>query len=293
MKCNICGCKDIQITYSGKIRDGRVGVLTPMDVNIYKCNNCSTIWHDTGLDFERFYESEEYRISLEGTTDVQKFYEMHDFENMDKFTYTGTEIFRNRVVADIGCGGGAFLDCIRGMAKKTVAIEPSEKYRAELQKKGNIVYPYMQDAMQEFNGKIDTIVSFDVIEHVADPMEFVEQAYGLLADEGKCIIGTPTDAPVMRLLLGDDYNSFLFSTQHPWVLCEDSFRVIAEKCNIENYKIKYHQRYGLGNLMYWLLNKVPGKHKQYEFIKTSVDMAWKISLEEQGLADYIVFEFSK
>ena len=45
--------------------------------------------------------------------------------------------------------------------------------------------------------------------------------------------------------------------------------------------------------MYWLLNKEPGKHKQYEFIKTSVDMAWKMSLEEQGLADYIVFEFSK
>ena len=293
MKCKICGCENVEITYRGKIRDGKVGVVTPVDVEMYQCSNCSTIWHDTELDFEKYYESEQYRISLEGTTDIEKFYEMHDYESMDKFKCTGTEIFRDRIVADIGCGGGAFLDCVRGLAKKTIAIEPSEVYRKSLFERGNVVYPYMQDALKDFSQKIDTIVSFDVIEHVSNPIEFVEQANGLLASGGKCIIGTPTDAPVMRELLGNDYNSFLFSTQHPWVLSEGTFKVMAEKCNISNYQIKYYQRYGLGNLMHWLLNKTPGKHKEYEFIKKSVDMAWRASLEEQGKSDYILFEFTK
>ncbi len=118
MRCKICGCENIEITYQGKIRNGKVGVSTQKDVEMYRCKNCLTIWHDLSLDLNEFYESEEYRISLEGTSDIDTFYELHDCESMNKFECTGTEIFRNRTVADIGCGGGHSLILLADWQKK-------------------------------------------------------------------------------------------------------------------------------------------------------------------------------
>ncbi len=155
------------------------------------------------------------------------------------------------------------------------------------------VFSYSRDALKDYKGKIDVIVSFDVIEHIQDPKLFVWEIYELLKKGGKAIIGTPTDAPVMRELLGSDYESFLFSTQHPWVLGEGSFDVIAKFCGIDNYVCKYYQRYGLGNFVYWMKNKCPGRHKEYSFISKGLDELWKANLEEKGLSDYIVFEFVK
>lgn len=294
MKCKLCGAEEIGITYEGVIRDGRVGNYTKQNVAMYKCNKCKTIWHeDIEKDYETYYQSQEYRQSLEGTSDVEEFYRMHDAESMDKFLYTGTEIFRGKVVADIGCGGGAFLDYVHTVAKEVVAIEPSETYRNAMKEKGFKVFAYAKNALEEYREKVDVIVSFDCIEHVENPKSFIAEAFELLAPGGIAIIGTPTETPVMREMLGSDYESFLFSTQHPWVLGKGSFEVMAEHCGIMRYECQYYQRYGLGNCLFWLLNKKPGRHKKYDFITPGMDALWKAELERQELADYIVFRFEK
>ena len=94
----------------------------------------------------------EYRQSLEGTSDEQDFYRMHDEESMQKFQYTGTTIFRNKVVADVGCGCGAFLDYIKGVAKEVVAIEPSVAYRTVMDRKDFRTFPYSADAVKQIGG---------------------------------------------------------------------------------------------------------------------------------------------
>lgn len=294
MKCKLCGSEDIFVEYEGKIRDGRVGNSTSENVKMYRCSNCGTIWHNSyKSDLKHFYQSEEYRKSLEGTTDIKEFCHIHDAESLDKFKYTGTSCFRDKTVADIGCGGGAFLDYINTVAKKVIAIEPTDVYRNYMSEKGYLSYSYTQDALQDYKRKVDVVVSFDVIEHVEDPIVFIQEAYELLSDKGVAYIGTPTDAPVMRELLGEVYESFLFSTQHPWVLSKDSFQYIADCCHIADYSCKFYQRYGLGNFINWLINKKPGQHCSYNFITNSMDKLWKSELETQKLSDYIVFAFGR
>ena len=294
VKCRLCGCDEVSVVYQGPIRDGRVGNFYKSAVSMYQCGSCHTIWHeDLQEDCESFYESEAYRRSLEGTSSIEDFYRMHDAESLAKFQYTGTDIFREKVAADIGCGGGAFLDYVNTVARKVIAIEPSQTYRKAMAEKGMDAFPYVSEALKEYAGKVDIVVSFDVIEHVQDPLKFVEEAYLLLSGGGKAFIGTPTDAPVMRELLGVDYESFLFSTQHPWVLGKGSFQWIAERCGMKVYQCRFYQRYGMGNLLYWLLNKKPGQHKQYDFISKGLDAHWRANLEDRELSDYIVFEFVK
>lgn len=107
------------------------------------------------------------------------------------------------MVADIGCGCGAFLDLVSGVGQSIIAVEPTESYRQVLNRKGYSTYPYANEALKEWKGKVDIVVSFDVIEHVNAPEQFIREVYELLKNGGKCIIGTPTDAPVMRKLLGE------------------------------------------------------------------------------------------
>ena len=295
MKCKICGSENTDIIYNDLIRDGGLGQYTKKPIKIFQCKNCDVIWHDNEIaDVKEYYETEEYRNELEGSSEEEKFYELHDKETLDKLNYTGTTIFRNKVVADIGCGCGAFLDYISGVAREVVAVEPSLKYRNIMSRKGFSTYSYADEAKKLYANKIDVITSFDVIEHVQSPESFIKDVYDLLTAGGKAIIGTPTDAPVMRSLLGKDYEKkLLFSTQHLWILSEKNLRIISEKCGFKNIDIKYYQRYGIDNMLGWLKNKEPKSEIKQKFITETLNNVWKAQLVDNGLADYIVLYLEK
>ncbi len=180
MKCKVCNSGNIKIIYQGKIRNGALKRYTNQTVNMYQCQSCDVIWHEPILETKEYYESQEYRKSLEGSSEELDFYKLHDKESLDKFRYTGTTIFRNKIVSDIGCGCGAFLDYVSGVANQVIAVEPSETYRKVMDKKGFYTYPYASYAMQDWEGKVDVITSFDVIEHVDDPIVFVKDVFKLL-----------------------------------------------------------------------------------------------------------------
>ena len=295
MKCKICGSENTDIIYNDLIRDGGLGQYTKKPIKIFQCKDCDVIWHENKIDdVKKYYETEEYRKELEGSSEEEKFYELHDKETLDKLNYTGTTIFRNKVVADIGCGCGAFLDYVSGVAREVVAVEPSLKYRNIMSRKGFSTYSYADEAKKLYANKIDVITSFDVIEHVQSPESFIKDVYDLLTAGGKAIIGTPTDTPIMRSLLGKDYEKkLLFSTQHLWILSEKNLRIISEKCGFKNIDIKYYQRYGIDNMLGWLKDKEPKSEIKQKFITETLNNVWKAQLVDNGLADYIVLYLEK
>lgn len=295
MKCKICGSENTDIIYNDLIRDGGLGQYTKKPIKIFQCKDCDVIWHENKIDdVKKYYETEEYRKELEGSSEEEKFYELHDKETLDKLNYTGTTIFRNKVVADIGCGCGAFLDYVSGVAREVVAVEPSLKYRNIMSRKGFSTYSYADEAKKLYANKIDVITSFDVIEHVQSPESFIKDVYDLLTAGGKAIIGTPTDAPIMRSLLGKDYEKkLLFSTQHLWILSEKNLRITSEKCGFKNIDIKYYQRYGIDNMLGRLKDKEPKSEIKQKFITETLNNVWKAQLVDNGLADYIVLYLEK
>lgn len=294
MKCKLCGSNETFVEYNGLIRDGGLGKYTRDNVKMYRCKACGVIWHDPILDNESYYETAEYRESLEGTTEEQDFYRLHDAENFNKFSYTGTTIFRNRNVADIGCGCGAFLDFVSGAAKNIVAVEPSQVYRNIMNRKGFDTYAYAADAKSKWESALDVVTSFDVIEHVENPEAFLRDVYDLLADDGVGIVGTPTEAPVMRFFLKEIYDKdLLFSTQHLWVLGEESLRLIAKNAGFKKIEIKLFQRYGIDNFIGWIKDKRPKSDVSKEMITETLNSVWKSELEAKGLSDYIVIYLYK
>ncbi len=289
-RCKICDGDDLSVEYEGIIRDGGLGKYTQKPVKMYRCNKCKVIWHEPMVNLDEYYTSEEYRMSLEGTVNETDFYNLHDKESIDKLLYTGM-VYRDKVVADIGCGCGAFMDLVSGISRDVIAIEPTQAYRDILLRKGYKTYCYAKDALGEYKESVDVVVSFDVIEHVESPLVFMKEVYNLLRVGGHAFIGTPTETPVMRKLLGEIYDiKILFSTQHLWILGEDSLLRISESAgfNKANTHVKYFQRYGISNVLGWLKYQEAGKKIDDEMVSKAIDMAWRCGIEEQKLSDYIV-----
>lgn len=116
MKCNICGSTEISKIYRGKLKTGLLEGWTEKDYDVFQCEKCRTIWNYgyKDYDFKDFYESAEYRTRIETNTSIEAYCEKYDKDVLDKLSMTGTGIFRNKIVADIGCGGGSFLDFVGG-----------------------------------------------------------------------------------------------------------------------------------------------------------------------------------
>lgn len=296
MKCKLCGSEYVRVAYKGVIRDGNIGNYTVDEHTLFQCEDCGVIWHDPIYrGTKAYYESNEYRESMGENAVADDFYRLHDKETLAKLTYTGTDIFRHKCVADIGCGGGAFLDFVSGVANEVIAVEPTAAFWKTMKEKGYHVYAYMEDTLKEWANKVDVATSFDVIEHVENPVKFVQEIYNLLSEDGQAFIGTPTDAPLMRELLGKLYEKKqLFSTQHLWVFNAKSLCLVANMAGCpRGGDIYYHQRYGISNLLGWLRDKKPKSEFVSAIDTHSMNGMWHGLMADLGLADYIVMVLRK
>lgn len=299
MNCKICFGGSVKKIWDSPIRHGGLDCYTKEPVAEYQCQDCGVIWHENVIpDIADYYESAEYRSSVSpgfGEKDYSRMGDKDDKGNKDKLFYTGTEIFENRIVSDLGCLAGAFLDCVRGAAKETVAIEPSEMGRKAMKDKGyEHIYAYAGDALRDYKNRIEVLTSFDVIEHVEDPEAFLTDVYDLLAKNGQAVIGTPTEAPVLRRLLGEAYEKqVLFSVQHIWVFSKESLEILAKRIGFSKITIKIFQMYGLDNLFGWLRDKKPNSAIGAELLGENINSAWKSHCAETGIGDYMVMYLEK
>jgi 2-polyprenyl-3-methyl-5-hydroxy-6-metoxy-1,4-benzoquinol methylase len=296
MECLICGSKDVEVTYEGRIRNGAPGNETETAIKVYKCDNCKCIWHNP-ITEKDYYDSNEYRESMNEKVSLGAFNSRHDSEILDKLNYTGTAIFRDKVYMDVGCGGGGLADYINGVAKKTILVEPNELFAELLRAKEYEVYSCMKSFTKKDKlpgGGIDVLTSFDVIEHVEDPQGFVNDVVSLLSPGGKAFIGTPTEYPILRTLLGPEFDRFLFSVQHPWVFSGATLLYMAEKSGFDGTAhIEYRQLYGMGNLLSWLKSRGPKGDITFPFISQSLDAVYKSEMANEATADYIVMVLDK
>lgn len=120
--------------------------------------------------------------------------------------------FNGKMVLDVGCGPGCFLDeCrrrgayIKGVDLSTAAASLAKKYFNI-----DIINKPIDKAIRAGDirsGGFDMIFAFEVLEHVRRPEEFLRDLFGLLSPGGSIYISTPNfylfnmmgkSAPVMR-----------------------------------------------------------------------------------------------
>ena len=289
-ECLNCGSTEFNNIYSGPIRSGVFGKKTKESFDVVKCKRCGL----TKLkNFPKVdYDSSSYREDYNNTSEVEKYIQMHDSEQSPRINRIGIEKFRDKIVLDYGCGGGAFLDSIKGVAHQTIAIEPFIGYHESLQKRGHKVFKYAEDA-KDYNGKIDIITTFGVIEHVNNPLEMLIDIHSLLSDDGSAFIETDNLNDVLMHFDIPEFNQFYYRTAHFWYFDSNSLLNLCKKAGFDQIKVGFRHEFGLSNTFQWLKERKPLGDSHLKFIDSICNDIWRASLEKSGHAELLYFEVKK
>jgi 2-polyprenyl-3-methyl-5-hydroxy-6-metoxy-1,4-benzoquinol methylase len=268
---------------------GKFGNLSKKDFLIRKCNSCQAVFlKRSPLD----YRSKKYRLTVEGDNSVQNYYLLHNQEQRDNLRVLGMKNAKGKVIADIGCGAGSFLDLVKGSAKEVLAIEPNQEYQKELQKKKYRSFSYCVEALPRWKGKVDIVTSFCVLEHVEDPVRFFKEIRDLLKPDGFLLMSTPNRDDWLLDFLPEDYGRFFFRYVHPWYFNAQSLTHLAKRAGFRKVKIRHTQRYDISNALLWIRDRCPtgkGKIKMFQ----SLDSEYKKLLQKSGRSDLLFAKIYK
>ncbi len=95
-------------------------------------------------------------------------------------------------VLEIGCGQGDFLLAARAAGfSEVVGVEPNGPVAKFARARGFEVRSELFDPKAFGDRRFDVIATFQVLEHVVDPVEFVRSAATLLKPGGRLVLETP------------------------------------------------------------------------------------------------------
>jgi len=136
-----------------------------------------------------------------------KFKPLHQF-NPERISYIKEKItahFRinNRIekplknikILDVGCGGGLVCEPLAKLGSEITGIDASEK-NIEVAKihsrktKTNISYKKSLIEDLDKNNKFNVVLALEIIEHVLNPQEFIDNCCNLVDEDGILIIST-------------------------------------------------------------------------------------------------------
>jgi 2-polyprenyl-3-methyl-5-hydroxy-6-metoxy-1,4-benzoquinol methylase len=135
---------------------------------------------------------------FEGSSDVykelQKKFEWYYLEDKWEYKIAQNEIIDQKSIIEIGCGKGTFINKINKKSEATIiGLETSQEAVIEAQKKKLPVF--LKDIGAVFidqpNYEVDTIIAFQVLEHLAEPLLFLKHHISYLKKGGKLILCVP------------------------------------------------------------------------------------------------------
>jgi CMP-N,N'-diacetyllegionaminic acid synthase len=284
--CPVCAIGQAEIIYDGPVRAGVFGTFVPGRIS--RCAGCGLdqLQVAQALDDE-VYRTGEYREMVGETKDARGFLDLHDGEQLEKLPFVSPHLRRGAVVADIGCGGGAFLDLVKGLAGSTLAIELTESFHASLRARGHRVFPHADDCARSHASGVDLAVSFSVIEHVPDPVQFLRAIGALLRPSGRLVISTPNRNDLLMKQGLPDYQAFFYRLVHRFYFDAGSLRRTCERAGLEVVELRYQQRFGFSNFANWLAQKRPTGRNPEPLLSPAFDKIWRSELERDGVADYL------
>ena len=228
--CEICRSNDWKHVYEGKVREGSHGRLSAEDAVVAECARCGVQrLNEQACAEEELYESEAYRRLLNEPEDAAGFFREHDVLQLRNLTVLWPDSLRSRVVADIGCGAGSFLDHVCGLSGEAIAVEPCRAYHESLRERGYRVYGLTPEAAVDWSGRVDYAFCFSVIEHVPNPLAFLREVRALMAPGGRLVVSTPNREDVLMALGGDVYRRFFYRTVHRWYFDQRAFARSEER----------------------------------------------------------------
>lgn len=160
-------------------------------------------------ELERLYSSSAYFENQEGAGYAD--YERHAAEFALTFRAKMSRLLRYGPVHDlleIGCGPGYFLaTATRAGVTRVVGVDRNPWAIEQARRAGHAAYLGSIDVISP-SDRFDAVAMLDLIEHIAEPMPFLEQVRQRLRPGGRLLIMTPNIESLLARISGPRWVSF-------------------------------------------------------------------------------------
>ncbi|MFK8015903.1 MAG: class I SAM-dependent methyltransferase [Gammaproteobacteria bacterium] len=196
-------------------------------------------------------------------------------------------LIQNKKWLDVGAGAGGVLEELAPYAERAIAVEPQQRALDALQKAGYAAYADIADVPDD---DLDVISLFHVFEHLTDPLQLLQTAYGKLKEGGKLIVEVPHANDFLFAWLNlEDFKKFTFWSEHLVLHNRQSLGAFIDRAGFRNTVISGFQRYNLANHLHWMKEKKPGGHIKWSMLSTpELDTAYANMLERTDMTDTLI-----
>jgi len=226
---------------------------------------------------------------LDGKLDIKSYRNSSFQDDFRRVEFLENKVM-NKSLLDFGCGGGGLLHLLKEKTYDIAGLELDRQINQYINDEGIKCYR----SLDEVEKKYDFITLFHVLEHLPNPIATLKELKTYIKQNGKIIIEVPNSEDALLTL----YNSKAFADFTYWSCHLFLFNnsTLEEVCKRSGYKINYIkqvQRYPLSNHLYWLANKLPGGHKEWDFLNGVVNNSqYEKHLASIGKCDTLIAEIS-
>ena len=176
-------------------------------------------------------------------------FELDIFDAAKKFRKYQIDILKNYIkdpFLEVGPGKGGFVNLYRKFTNNITLIEPDNKLFQSLKKRFRKTDIKIKNhTIKKERLKYQTIIYFDVLEHIEDDLNEVMLASARLKKDGRLIFNVPAH----QLF----YNQFDKSVGHFKRYSKKDFMIMEKMTNLKIQKLIYYDSIGL---IFLILNKV-------------------------------------
>jgi len=209
VRCNLCGSDDTVVLYPCTVREDRQqGSWSAFACThdgygrhhtIVQCRRCGLVYTNPRLDRHDIldtYQAVEDPLYLEERGGRVLTFERH---LMPLERVAGPP--GGRPLLDVGCYIGVFVEIAARHGWDAWGVEPSRWAVERAQAQGLHVVQGTMETADLPEAYFDVVTMWDVIEHLADPLGAVQQAYRLLKAGGLLVVHTiDIESPFARLM---------------------------------------------------------------------------------------------
>lgn len=279
VNCILCG--------SSKSKLVQVGVRHAPQLQVRRCDRCGLVFlwpRPTEEELNRYY-SALYREDY-AEPPVQERYRADMDEARIRVRRLLPFLQSNTRLLEIGCGSGAFLDAVRPYVADALGVEPDAASRDWIEgRMGFTVMERVADVLREAK-PFDLVVLFHVLEHVLDPVRFLQSLSQLLRSNGRLVVEVPNvDDVLVAVYQISAYLHFYYQKAHLYYFSRDTLSMTLNQAGFDA-TIKGIQRYDLSNHIRWMLTGQPGGQGYYnDILLPSVHAAYADAFIRAGHSD--------
>jgi 2-polyprenyl-3-methyl-5-hydroxy-6-metoxy-1,4-benzoquinol methylase len=254
--CPICDSQDIA-TLSNKLRDTK-------NNTVLVCRYCETGFLEnikSEEELEEYYKEnyrKDFKPNLQAQTNAKDLFDTYKNFQTDRIKTISPYFNKKGCLLEIGCSAGMFLHHMKKHFKEIAGIELDRESAYFASKMCDCpVYQiplHLAPIKPEY---FDVICAFQVLEHVASPIDFIQEAKHFLKKGGVLFFELPNrfDALVSTYDL-PFHSQFFYHSAHNYYFSEKGLNVLLGKCGLEAEFI-YTQDYNFLNHVNWINNDQP------------------------------------